>query len=826
MPLVGTPELTEPMNGFMGFSAWSIRKKLLAVLLPPIILILVVTGYISNQYSAVYLNMALERTVKLQVMAMAHEIELVMDQGREDILSLARGSVSKRELELFLSSSFMIRSSLYREVAFIARNPGQTVYLIHTGDKVVDIPAETLPQLKTNPLLLGSRVTGMPNGSVLLTDMSEVFFPLPQGSEKAHLADETFRLVTPVREPDGNMLGYLILALDAQRLRDILSLYNSSKSPIFAFPRSSERRFAYFFDRQGWMLFQSEASDEGKALDLSNSMARTGYSGDYGKPEYNNAFRPNPVHESYWKMVVDVQGGKSGILNLDSRYEPTRSESDHLYLGYAPVLFRGMADGEPEVIGGVAFVDRTRLTMAAEIRQFDIIFILAVVTVVFISGVITVMSLVITRPIHELSDAVSEMLRLKQFQVITLPDHDQETTALKNAINRMMITLLTQKEEIKLKDKRILSAQQRERALPEEDAQAFVAHPAHKDIADIVGASPIISGLRAEILKAASVDADVLIIGETGTGKELTAEAIHKCSARADRPFISINCGALDENLLLDALFGHVKGAFTEAKTDRKGAFLASNGGTLLLDEIGNASTKVQQALLRALSVRRITPIGSDAEIEIDVRLIAATNVELDVSVREGSFRADLYYRLKVITLRTPPLRDHAEDIPLLAEHFLQEVAQIMKRENFGFSRGAIVRLKSHPWPGNIRELKNVITRAAVMAEGEVIQVEDLRFDEDRIELPDPGNDAKRNAAGQDGAEPAPSLNPRQRKAMPQLLRRGEISRVEYQSIVGAGLPLRTAQYDLNDLIKKGILLRSGKGPATRYVLAKPGKTA
>ena len=338
--------------------------------------------------------------------------------------------------------------------------------------------------------------------------------------------------------------------------------------------------------------------------------------------------------------------------------------------------------------------------------------------------------------------------------------------------------------------------------------------------------SPVMESLRLDILKAASVDADVLILGETGTGKQLAAEAIHRHSARSDKPFVSINCGALDENLLLDELFGHVKGAFTEARTIRKGAFLVAQGGILFLDEIGTASAKVQQALLRTLSVRKIAPLGSDQEQDVDVRVIAATNEDLKELIDLGRFREDLFYRLNVITVRTPPLRDHREDIPVLAESFLNEAGRQMNKEYMGISRGALETLKAHHWPGNVRELRNAITRAVAMAEGSLIHSRD-------IELEGAQNIMKSSAVDQvvpgvplghededDTKLPAGiELNERQKKVFPILLRQGEISRSEYQKAVGNGLPTRTAVYDLQDLARRGIVVMTGRGPATRYKL-------
>ena len=356
----------------------------------------------------------------------------------------------------------------------------------------------------------------------------------------------------------------------------------------------------------------------------------------------------------------------------------------------------------------------------------------------------------------------------------------------------------------------------------------------------IVGGSAAVGSLRQHIHKAARVLADVLIIGETGTGKELTAEAIHSVSHRAKGPFLSINCGALDENLLMDALFGHVKGAFTEAQTDRKGAFVAASGGTLHLDEIGNASPKVQQALLRALSVRRIRPLGSDKDMAFDARIIAATNVDLLQRALAGDFREDLFYRLAVITINTPPLRQRKEDIPVLVKYYLEEYVDLSGRKPVGISRGALEKMMRHDWPGNIRELKNCLVRSVAFAEGDLLLAEHILFDERRGDsersgeqpvhpvktLPLPAMEGPAAPAAvppakegrEEGTMPE-GLNPRQRSAWPVIVREGGISRGAYQDAVGEAISVRTAQYDLRDLVAKGLLQKTGRGPASRYVV-------
>lgn len=453
-------------------------------------------------------------------------------------------------------------------------------------------------------------------------------------------------------------------------------------------------------------------------------------------------------------------------------------------------------------------------------------FVITICTTLLISLLIYALSRIITRPIFDLAAAVNHIQETGELKDIQLPDHDYETSFLKYSINNLLTTIKGQIEEIRIKDEKIQEATRGERAKLEDEIRVLKQHFLFQNVQEIVGLGPSIESLKSDILKAASVDADVLIVGETGTGKQLTAEAIHKNSRRAGKPFISINCGALDENLLLDALFGHVKGAFTEAKTERKGAFLAAQEGTLFLDEIGTASPKVQQALLRAIAMRKISPLGSDYECDVEVRVIAATNEELKELVEKGRFREDLYYRLNVITIRTPALRDHKEDIPVLADYFLKEAGCQMNKEYIGLTQGALEKMKDYHWPGNIRELKNCITRSVAMAEGSLIHTQDIQLEGGVYCVPQTSQNEQLTEAGSaslDGAQddtfPKVQLNERQKKIFSSLLQAGEISRSEYQKIIGNGIPVRTALYDLQDLVKKGLVRKIGRGPAVRYKL-------
>ncbi len=240
---------------------------------------------------------------------------------------------------------------------------------------------------------------------------------------------------------------------------------------------------------------------------------------------------------------------------------------------------------------------------------------------------------------------------------------------------------------------------------------------------NIVGRSEAMLQVYKTAARVAATDATVLIQGESGSGKELLARALHQRSARAAGPFIAVDCGALAEGVLESELFGHTRGAFTGAQGPRRGLFEQASGGTIFLDEIGNVSPKIQAQLLRALQEGEVRPVGANEPVRVDVRTVAATNVDLGRAVREGRFREDLFYRLDVVTVRLPPLRDRPEDLPLLAEHFVRKHAQ---KDGARISDAAMRLLAAHRWPGNVRELENVIARALALNPSGIVVPEDL----------------------------------------------------------------------------------------------------
>lgn len=242
----------------------------------------------------------------------------------------------------------------------------------------------------------------------------------------------------------------------------------------------------------------------------------------------------------------------------------------------------------------------------------------------------------------------------------------------------------------------------------------------------IVGSDPGIRAVMELIHQVAPTPTTVLIRGETGTGKELTARAIHRQSQRNDKPLMTVNCTTLTDSLLESELFGHKKGSFTGAIADKKGLFEAANGGTIFLDEIGDITPKLQAELLRILDMGEVRPVGSVAAKKVDVRLIAATNKDLELGVREGWFREDLYYRLNVFCIELPPLRDRGESVPELAQHFLGKARKKLNKTIAGIEDRAVKAMQHYPWPGNIREMQNVIERSAVLVKDGVIRLENL----------------------------------------------------------------------------------------------------
>jgi two-component system response regulator HydG len=301
--------------------------------------------------------------------------------------------------------------------------------------------------------------------------------------------------------------------------------------------------------------------------------------------------------------------------------------------------------------------------------------------------------------------------------------------------------------ELRAKVDRALEAWQRER----ENASLKTDMLKMTGLAGIIGRAPAMIRMVETIQQIATTQASVLILGESGTGKELVARAIHDLSRRRDKPFVALNCGGLSEGTIESELFGHVRGAFTGATYDREGKFEYAAGGTLFLDEVAEMPLQTQVKLLRVLEERKVVPVGSNEPLDVDVRLLAATHQDLEGKIEDKSFREDLYYRLKVVILRIPPLRERKQDIPLLADHFRQQFSEIHGRDTDGIDREVLKTFSAHEWPGNVRELRNIVESMVVRARGNILTVLDLP--PELSPEPQPGQDAWGFLAGKHSSE-------------------------------------------------------------------------
>ena len=824
----------------------SMTSRVILLGLPLLTLVLLLVFLATGRSIEALVNRAIARNAQLQAQAMSLSLEQILTETRNQLLILAAGSMDPKDMVRRLQFRVRAEGLRYREVAFMGTDPSQRYLLLSYGGEIISIPPDIASATVGNPFT--SLSAAQRPGHVQVSQPLEVVYSMvPLNDSVQSIPLYVIRFSTPIYDSQGVFQGMLILSLDLTVLRDAISMFSSSSAPLRTADDETRIR-SIFFDNQGWMLFQSENLEADEASGRLNSDSlRAGFQGEFGRAGFSTAFRPGPNHVNYWSMVSNVQAGHSGQIFLDNSDAWGHENSAVEGVSFAPVTFAANPDSPRTIMGGLAVLDTSFTATRTGIQIIGIYSICLLAGICLLGLGLAWLARSTTKRLRRLSNEVNMRIDSHSSNPLVLPPMPRELEQLKDAINALLHRLRRSEEE-QLNQQLMQDARwAREPAenMPELD-----------DIPEngLVGTSAAMQDLRANILKAAPTMADVLVIGETGTGKELVSAAIHQASPRANGPFITINCGALDENLLMDTLFGHVKGAFTEARQPRKGAFLTAEGGTLMLDEIGNAAPKVQQALLRALSTRMIRPLGSDEDVPFDTRIIAATNAELLQDAQEGSFREDLYYRLAVITIRTPPLRRRKSDLPLLAVFFLTRAAESQGLPTPRLSRGALRKLQEYHWPGNVRELQNCLTRALAFCENGLIFAENIQLGPDtlpgdiarpergklscppaRADSRQPHGEAAETAESpvaqpvpaeseDQGAMPAaedaqPRLNARLARLLPQIVELGSISRQEYQDMAGKDISMRTAQYDLQILVRLGLVRREGRGPAQRYIV-------
>lgn len=824
----------------------SMTSRVLLLGLPLLTLVLLLVFLATGRSIEALVNRAIARNAQLHAQAMSLSLEQILTETRNQLLILAAGSMDPKDMVRRLQFRVRAEGLRYREVAFMGTDPSQRYLLLSYGGEIISIPPNIASATVGNPFT--SLSAAQRPGHVQVSQPLEVVYSMvPLNDSVQSIPLYVIRFSTPIYDSQGVFQGMLILSLDLTVLRDAISMFSSSSAPLRTADDETRIR-SIFFDNQGWMLFQSENLEADEAGGRLNSDSlRAGFQGEFGRAGFSTAFRPGPNHVNYWSMVSNVQAGHSGQIFLDNSDAWGHENSAVEGVSFAPVTFAANPDSPRTIMGGLAVLDTSFTATRTGIQIIGIYGICLLAGICLLGLGLAWLARGTTKRLRRLSNEVNMRIDSHSSNPLVLPPMPRELEQLKDAINALLHRLRRSEEE--QLNQQLMQDARRAR----EPAENM---PELDDIPEngLVGTSAAMQDLRANILKAAPTMADVLVIGETGTGKELVSAAIHQASPRANGPFITINCGALDENLLMDTLFGHVKGAFTEARQPRKGAFLTAEGGTLMLDEIGNAAPKVQQALLRALSTRMIRPLGSDEDVPFDTRIIAATNAELLQDAQEGSFREDLYYRLAVITIRTPPLRRRKSDLPLLAVFFLTRAAESQGLPTPRLSRGALRKLQEYHWPGNVRELQNCLARALAFCENGLIFAENIQLGPDtlpgdiarpergklscppaRADSRQPHGEAAETAESpvaqpvpaeseDQGAMPAaedaqPRLNARLARLLPQIVELGSISRQEYQDMSGKDISMRTAQYDLQILVRLGLVRREGRGPAQRYIV-------
>lgn len=708
----------------------SIPKRILSRVWITVFALMLLASWAGYQVASRNLSQSLSALPKFKAISQADNMSASLTDTRDKFIQIRENihSFTPDELRENMNFAFREHDGLIQEIGVkLPDNKG--FILFRDKDTFVELShdiASTGSYAPFQQLLTF-------NLSLNKVSLFPAVFYTPQGFANGSTpsGEAVMRMALPIDDETVLILGINFRAWSEQLIPQSLHKEFEEQTNIV---ESKTLQLAYFFDNAGWILSERSNQPDGE---WHPNIARRGFGGDFGRQGYDAAFRPWAQHERYWRMVTDAREGRIGVIQESASDYSQDFKHNYGFLCYAPIFFAPNDNITPSPIGGIAFFESAPNIFASSLKTLGPYAALLMAGLLFFIMALLRFTRKIARPFTASAHELQTMLEQRDLHYLHRDTASAEHGTLVSSINTLITFTKGQSEQL---DLMTATMQQTHAPLPI-DIDRSISSAILAGEFGLVGSSKEIAHVRENIHKAAQAGTDVLIWGETGTGKELVASAIHKASSRKNGPYISINCGALDENLLMDTLFGHVAGAFSDAMEDRKGAFLAANGGTLHLDELGNASPKVQQSLLRALSVRQIRPLGSDKEIPFDTRVIAATNADLLKSANEGTFRQDLYYRLAIIQIHIPPLRERKEDIPELAAFYIIESCKRLKKHTTYLSRGALKALTSHSWPGNVREFSNCLTRAVAYTEGDLILPEHIAFEASTYEdggLPTP----------------------------------------------------------------------------------------
>ncbi len=564
--------------------------------------------------------------------------------------------------------------------------------------------------------------------------------------------DGAIRFATAVAGRDGKPAGVVTLALDHLHLRQFTQHVKAMEEDATVFAGYRDADYTYLFDDQGWIITHPKLWNVRGVDRLGRPIpayAETTSESErlVGRTPVNLLQLDWKMGEGYHAVVLETRKGNTGIATSNNLAGVLRTRV------YSPIFYDTGGYAEHGIFGGVMlgtrvdkFIELLRQMnsrIAAKVIQvqrsvyWPLIFVLVLVMLL---AVFIARSLV--KPIQALGRAA---LRIGQGELDTpipaggrdeIGDLARAFAEMTSSLKQTIEQLHTRNAELKRAQKKLLLAEKDKQRKLEQEVAELQKEITRSSFAHMVAESPQMKKIQEEIVRVAGSSATVMVLGDHGTGKELVAAAIHRNSSRRDKKFLKVNCAAFNDNLLESELFGHVKGSYTGATASRKGLFESADCGTLLLDEVGDMSLQMQKKLLRTLQEGEVVPIGSSRAIKVDVRLIAATNQDLNRLMREGAFREDLFHRLNVISIRIPRLRERKEDILPLVRLFMQKLADKEDKPIACLSAEAERFLLEYPWPGNVRELENAVERAVIRSLGNELRVDDFQLAMDERDLP------------------------------------------------------------------------------------------
>lgn len=639
---------------------------------------------------------------------------------------------------------------LYREIAFIGADGREQVRIDNILDsgsiaqkdykvvtqivppgllRNVSDPKQTLFKMEDYFL----KAKGLPPGELYVGELTGWYVTpeeqlrgakYPEDAVEGKKYEGVIRFAAPVFGENGTLEGVVVLALDHAHLQEIAVHIHPLEDKLYVISPYSRGNYAYLFDHKGWIIAHQKLWDirgvdtKGKPVppftkvEGPNDGPVNLVQGPPGKDELDPLFL---------KMMDHLQAGMGDIIHSPN-YGLKNLEPVIQAQGYAPIFFDRGPYKESGIFGGVMMTaKRSTVHMLAQNMTSYFVWLFAGILSLIVPLAVW-LARSVTDPVNRLNQAARSIAQGNLEHQVPALGND-EIGELGQIFNKMAASLkekIFQLEEKKKKEK--VHLQSRIDHLEKELQESRVG--------GLVLESPVMKALMENVENVARTDATILIEGERGTGKERVAAAIHQLSPRKNGPYLRLNCAAIASNLIESELFGHSRGAFTGAHGEKRGFFEAASGGTLLLDEISEMGVDLQAKLLRVLQEKEITRVGETTPRGMDARLIFATNRNLQHLVSLGKFRADLYDRLNVVSLRVPSLRERTEDIIPLAGHFLRLANMRYNKSFIGFSEETVEVLLRHSWPGNVRELQNAIERAVIQSKGQYIETPDLALDQ------------------------------------------------------------------------------------------------